>query len=101
MANKALPARLKPGQKPAAQAGPGAGLSIRPSVLAGAAGLFWAAVNVPPVFTAATLVIWLLGAVTAGLVARALIALAVPGATIIVKRLLGAIEQLRGTIGRP
>lgn len=99
MSNRKSPGQPS-GQRPKrARAASGDGLTWKPGLIAGALALLWAAANEPPSFETGDLMIWLLGSVTAGLLARAALALVKPLVRIIGTRVRRAIQETRDGTG--
>jgi len=85
-----MPSKRKNTKAPSA-----AGQLLKPGLLAGAAAFSWAAVNMPAMLTPAAAIVWGLGTLTVGLLARTVLALAFPGITILLVQLARAIDQFR------
>jgi hypothetical protein len=71
----------------------GSGRLIRPGPLVIAAAVLWAAANEPASFTPAAIIVWVLGSMTIGLLARAALALGEPLAKLGVAVLLQGVPR--------
>lgn len=74
------------------------GKLFRPLLVVLAVVLNWAALNQPPLFTPASLLVWLLGAITVGLLVRAALALAIPIMQIGMARVATAVRLIRNKV---
>ncbi|HQT63557.1 MAG TPA: hypothetical protein PLT25_08625 [Acidocella sp.] len=60
--------------------------SWKPGFLLASINLFWAAAHEPPIFSITSMVVWLLGCVTVGLLTKAILVVAEPLSRLVVSR---------------